>query len=163
MAPRDLPGDREADARALVIRAAVQSFEGGEDALRVLLVKADAVVLDRDRAPGAAGQCLSANANDRSDAIAMELEGVADQVLQQLTHLRPIGADDGKVADVDLGAKLLNARLEVADDHVSEIAKIDELELTVATTDAREREQVVDEPLHPLGRIRHPGHVRGRL
>ena len=44
----DLLTDRQADARALVLRAAVQAMEWEEHALGVLLVEADAVVLDVD-------------------------------------------------------------------------------------------------------------------
>ena len=46
---RPMPG-------ALVLGAAVQALERGEDPLGVLLVEADAVVLDGDHAPGLGGR-----------------------------------------------------------------------------------------------------------
>src|SRR5260221_4781507 len=52
VAPDDLAGDREADPGAVVARAAVQPLERDEDPVDVLLVEADAVVLDLEHDAG---------------------------------------------------------------------------------------------------------------
>ena len=97
MALDDLAAGRQADAGAFVLAAAVQALEDREDLVLVLVVEADAVVGNREAAEVADGATardnLSINAHDRLAAGLAELQRVANQVLQQLAHLRRIGID----------------------------------------------------------------------
>src|SRR5438128_10743144 len=99
VAPDDLACDREPDPGAVVARATGKPLERDEDPFGVLLVEADAVVRDPedeavagDRLPLgaglAAGDDLAADPDLRRLALAVELERVAQQVLDELTHLR---------------------------------------------------------------------------
>src|SRR5262249_13797549 len=89
----DLAADGQPHAGALVLAPAVQPLERGEDPLQVLLVKADAVVLDAELAPErgravpgqpglAVGQDAGPDPHPRWLVLPVELEGVADEVLQ---------------------------------------------------------------------------------
>src|ERR1700754_375596 len=86
----DLAAECEADPGAGVLAARVQALERAEDARRVLRLEADAVVGDADL--GRAVQGVRVDAHARGNAVAVELDRVGDQVLQQLTHLRAVGA-----------------------------------------------------------------------
>ncbi len=92
----------QADARALVLAPAVEALEDAEDALDVLIVEADAVVLDEDPAPPgraavpAVGQG-AVDPDDRRLAGLAKLQAVADEVLKKLAHLEGVGLDGRKL------------------------------------------------------------------
>ena len=67
-------------------RAAVQALEDDEDAVGVLGLDADAVVAHREQ-PVAAARARRATWT-RGRLVAAELDGVADQVLEELAQLR---------------------------------------------------------------------------
>ena len=87
---------------------------------------------------------------------AVELQPVGDQVLQQLPHLQRIGLDGGQMADLDPPAGLLDLHLQIGDDLAGDLGQIDGHEALPLRGDAREREQPVDQRLHPLGGALHP-------
>ncbi len=57
-----------------------------------------------------------ADSNDRRHVLAAELERVAQEVLQQLAHLRRVGVDHRQRADLDPAAGVGDGRLEIGDD-----------------------------------------------
>ena len=87
---------------------------------------------------------------------AVELQRVADQVLQQLPHLQRIGLDGGQVADLDPAAGLLDLHFQVGDHLAGDLGQIDDDEVLPLRGHAREREQPVDQRLHPRGGALHP-------
>src|SRR6187397_1874857 len=95
----DLLADRQANARTLVLRASVEPMGRQEDALRVLVVEADADVLHENLG-------LSERATQRVDlhhwrlARFLELECVADEILKDLTNLHGVTFDARQLPDV---------------------------------------------------------------
>ena len=59
----------------------------------------------------------------------MELQGVADQVLQQLPHLQRIGLDRGQLAHLDPPAGLLDLHLQVGNHFAGHLRQIDRHEV----------------------------------
>src|SRR6185369_14580199 len=81
----------QSDSGSFVLASAVEALEHRENALRVLLVEADAVVVDRDAAAAVADGGV--DAHQRRHSGTMELQRVAGEVLQQLPHLQRVGVD----------------------------------------------------------------------
>src|SRR5262245_43326175 len=102
--------DRKADPVAVVLAAAVEPLENREQARDVLLFEADAIVLDRDLAVASLGDA-AAHLDHGRHAGTVELERVADEVLQELAHLDRIGVQRGKRSDLDPRPELLDAHL----------------------------------------------------
>src|SRR5207237_5522690 len=103
------------DSRSFVTSPSMQAFEHRENALGVLLVEADAVVGDDDARTRAVVH-LARDLDARRHALAVELQRVASEVLQELAHLQRIGVDRWELADGDLAAGLVRAVLEVVRD-----------------------------------------------
>src|ERR1041385_5407624 len=93
----DALADGQADAGAGVLVAAVQALEDLEDAVEVARLDADAVVLDGD-APAARPR-LGRDLDAAGPVAGAELEGVADEVLQQLHELALVADDGGQLAE----------------------------------------------------------------
>ncbi len=89
----------------------------------------------------------------------MELEGVADEVLQELAHLRPVGLDGGQIPHLHGAAGLLQAGLQVGEDLGHHLGEVHRLEGVGLGRHAREGEQVLDKALHPDRRPLHPAQV----
>src|SRR6185436_12325424 len=90
----DLPADRQPDPGAGKLVAPVQALEHSEDLLEILRIDTQAVVVDRER-PGRAAISCGGDVNSR-DPRTLVLDGVADQVLEQLDQLNRIGENVGK-------------------------------------------------------------------
>src|SRR5690242_7002007 len=90
----DPAADRKPDPRACVGIAVVQSLEHLEDVLARLGSDPDAAVGDRDLRH-AAGAALGLHPHPRA-AVRAELQGVGDQVLQQLLDLMAVAEHDGQ-------------------------------------------------------------------
>src|SRR5205823_13460008 len=116
--------DCQSDPRSLVTSASVQAFKHRENALGILLVEADAVVGDDDARARAVVQ-LARDLDARRHALAMELQRVAGEVLQELAHLQRIGVDRRELADGDLAAGLVRAELEIVRDLARDHAEVD--------------------------------------
>ena len=92
----------------------------------------------------------------RRHALAAELERVGDQVLEQLAHLQRVGLDASAASPTStVAAGSSIARLEVGQTTSrATLAEVDLLERRgAAVRDARERQQVLDQRLHPAGRV----------
>ena len=85
----------------------------------------------------------------------MELERVADQVLEDLAQLNAVADHDRERADLDRRPDLRDARLEIDEDLARNLGEVDRHELATAAVDAREIEQVADQVLHAAGRSLH--------
>jgi hypothetical protein len=86
----DFLADGEADARAGVFGAGVQPLKHLEDPLGVLRLNADAVIADGEQP---ALRMLRGGHRHPRRLIAMELDGVADEVLKELHELAFVGHD----------------------------------------------------------------------
>src|SRR3954468_13455991 len=87
----DPPADRQPDPGAGVLLAAVQAPEHLEDALGVSLLDSDAVVA-YDDVPSA-GVVDALDAYLGCHVVACELDGIGDEVLQQLADLGGVPVD----------------------------------------------------------------------
>ena len=108
----DFLDDGEPDAVALVLPALVQPPEHLKDAVSILLVDTDAVVLNPELALAIA---LFGADTDQRLAVAMKFDRVADDVLKHLTELRLVGANRGEFAPHNLGAALVDGGFERQD------------------------------------------------
>jgi len=119
MALDDLAADGQTQARALILVTTVQALKGSEDAVEVLFVESDTVVFHNDstrpidwRVPtGASFPNAKEFAMDLDDwrfVQLVELQGIIDQVLQQLTHLDGIGFNGRQLTHVQPRAYLLD-------------------------------------------------------
>src|SRR3954451_2268651 len=90
----DALADRQADARPLEAIHRVQAVEGAEDPARLLAREPDAVVGDRQVRPAVAG--AAGDLHDRRVAVG-ELDGVGEEVLDQLAQPARVALDGGKV------------------------------------------------------------------
>ena len=98
----------------------MQALKNGENAVEVFLLETDAVVFDDDlanliavadrlhfgalerkTAAGHGGR-VRVNSDMRFFVRALELQGVADEILHELAHLHRIGVDDRQIADFDI-------------------------------------------------------------
>ena len=84
MALHDALADRQADARAGIFLAVVQALEDDEDALEILGLDADAVVADRENP---VLFIFFDTHMDHGWFLAMELNGIPDQVLEERLQL----------------------------------------------------------------------------
>ena len=105
-------------------RPAVQALKDREDFLGIFLFEPDSIILDHHLAHllsrSSAGdlrilqlQNLGRYAHHRLFAGTLELEGVADQILQKLPHLERIGLDDRQPPDLDFRAALIDAHFKI--------------------------------------------------
>ena len=106
VAIHDSLADRQADARARVLRAGVQAFEDQKDAIQRLGGNADAVVAHGEQPMVFVPRGVHV---DLRRLLAAELHRVAEEVLEQLHELRAVGPDGGQFAVGDFGRRLLDA------------------------------------------------------
>src|SRR5260221_579844 len=122
----DFATDCQADARSVVFSAAVEPLEHREYAIGVLVIEADAVVGHSDR--HLAGRHAAGDLDDRRHVLAVELESVGGEVLQELAHLQRVGVDRRELADDDAAIHLMRAHLQIMRHLGRDRAEIDGLE-----------------------------------
>ena len=128
----DAAADGEPDAVAGQLVAAVQALEHDEDALEVLGLDADAVVAH----PQVPLLPLLGRADvDARRRGAAELEGVADQVLEELAHLVLVGEHRGKTVGGHLGSR--QVAVEGGEHDALHAPEVDRGEGVAAALDAR--------------------------
>ena len=121
----NLPADRQAHTGALIFTAPVQALENRKNEAQVFFVKADSVVFDYDpatfpvsvaigRQPGSVPvQVLGMDLHKRRNIFPMKLQGVADEILEQLSDLRGVGLEAGQLPYFHSPARLFNPHLQV--------------------------------------------------
>ena len=158
----DLAADRQAYAGPFVCAAPVQPLEKNEDAVEILFIETDAVVLDDDLAKRlglavAGGLCgrrfenLAADFDDGWFAFLVELEGVADEILKQLTHLQRIGVNGRQLAQFHLSASLLHPHFQVGQNLARDLLEVHRFEWVRLGGHAGKSKQIVNQNLHALG------------
>ncbi|MNJ47621.1 hypothetical protein D3C77_427830 [compost metagenome] len=165
-------GNREAQARAAIAAGnrAVGLLEGDEHGFQALAVDADTGVVDRTAEPDQlAVEHLPARL-DAHTAVLGKLQGIADQVEQdlpdtrrvahhmKLLHARRQPQDKVQAA---LGSQVLE-RLHAAADQFAQV-EVDVFQLKVGTLDPREVENVIDHLEQMAGRFAGHGGVLGLL
>jgi hypothetical protein len=139
----------------------VQPLKDLEDAVEVDLLEADAVVPHADLTHRGVAVYLAVehpglDADPRRFAGFVELQPVADEVLQQLPHLQRVGLHGRhRLIPFYGAASLLEPAVQVADHVAHGRAKGDRLEGLGLGGHPREGEQVVDERSHPRRRGEH--------
>src|SRR3990172_3571473 len=167
MALNDLAADGQAHARALVLVTSVQALKDIEDAVEVLFVESDTIVFYDDltrsadwRVPkGASSRNAKEFAMDLDDwsfVRPVELQGIVDQVLQQLTHLEGIGFNGRQLTHVQLKAYLLDLHFQIGYHAPQHVGEIDPNEGLLRGPDPSQSQQIADQPLHPFRRIPQP-------
>ena len=93
---RNLAADRKSHASTVIFGPAVQPLEYSEDAIQILLVKANAVIF-HNKLPRAlvrrSGSCCM-YPDDQWFVLFVELQTISDQVLQKLSNLHGIRFND---------------------------------------------------------------------
>ena len=133
-----------------VLLAGVQALKHDENLLKVLGRDSDSVVLDCEE------PLLLFLLRSYSDSRGMnrsELEGVADQILENLGELSLVGANRWQRFMIDNGPRGVNFGLQIMQDALDQICTIDRFQFAATRIYARHHKQVVDERLHALGAI----------
>src|SRR3954447_10726236 len=149
----DLAAQREPDAGAAVLVPQVQPLEHDEDPLGVLVVDPDAVVLDDDR-PVVGIVALGPDPDNGRDVLAAILHRVADQILEQRRQERAVARHERQLGEpFDVRPRRAEHVGEGVERLVERVVQVDGNELFSRPADARQGEQVRDEPLHALGAV----------
>ena len=88
--------DSQANSRSFISRSSVQFFQRDENPLRKLFIQPDSVILHRD-VPGPVLARLAIQMDNGGDVWFVVLQGIFNQVLQKLTHLKRVGVKIGQV------------------------------------------------------------------
>ena len=124
----------------------MQALKNHEDALEVIRRDADAVIADGEHAFRRARP--RAHMDMRSLATA-ELDGVADEVLQELHKLSLVGHDGGQFVVRHERARLPDRDAQIRPHGAQDAVDVYRLHRLPPGADARELQEVVDESLHP--------------
>ncbi len=116
-------------------------------------IDADAVVLDADDPLPAAAPCCD---RDAGRFWTVELDSIADKVLQDPGHLCTVHMHHRKGSYVDVGAGIFYRHLQVAHHGRSDLVHVDQCPIGLFRLNARVCQQIVDELSHPL-RAPHGG------
>ena len=84
---------------------------------------------------------------------AVELDGIADEILEDLCQLGGVRIDFRKVVVADNRAGFLDKRLEIDQGGPKHRMAVHRIEAAAPGRNARVRKQVVDEPLHADGTV----------
>ena len=90
----DFFADGQAHSRAIPLAPPVQALEGFEDTVRLLLIKPDALIVDPDF-PKTIFAVMAGDGYPRWCIFFVELNGIEDQVSEQLSHLNFIHRQSG--------------------------------------------------------------------
>ena len=158
MAIGNSAADRQPNARAFILGASVQALKDGENLIEVFFLKTDAVVLDPQFAQFLAGvrrENPRLDFDQRHGARGLKLEGVADEVEQELAHLHRVGFDRWQGAEFDARAGFFEAHFQVTEDFFGDHGQIHGHERLGVANHAGEGQQIVNERAHPGGGILH--------
>ena len=119
---------------AFIFVAGVQPLKYVENPIEIFFIKANAIVTDRQPAqfPGASrtglqrriGNDLRRDLHHGRRLGAAELEGVANQILQQLPHLKRIRVNQRQRFHFDTALDQLNPSLQIGDDLTGDFRQI---------------------------------------
>src|SRR5580700_5011612 len=155
----NLAADRQADSGAFVFRPAMQALEDFKYAIQVLLIEADSPVFYNEPEHaihrGAEIGVLRVHPYGRRLALLTELQSVANQILQELTHLHGIRVNAGQIAYFYHRASLGDPYFEVRQDFPRHLRQIHRQERLRLAGHPGETQQIQNQRLHPLGRVQH--------
>ena len=139
-----------------LVNAGVEPLEQDEHPLAILGGDPDAIIADGERP--CAILALGGDVNAQR-SFGPKLDGVADQVLEQLGQLGGV-ADDGREGIVgQVGVTLVDRHPQAGFDTLEDRFEIDVLHLDVAPPGAGVREKVGDQRLHPPPTVHGVGDV----
>src|ERR1700743_3270558 len=136
------------DAGAAVLRLAVETLEDAEDVFGVLLIETNTIVTDLDM--GVVAFCPAGNADHRRPVGTGILEGIGDEVAEQLGHLEGNSIEGGQVLILEPRVFLLDEQLEFHFDLRYYHLQIDLLEDGRLPRQFRIAKDIPPQRLHPL-------------
>src|SRR5579863_4771002 len=153
----DLPAQREPDAGARISVAGMQPLEDHEYPVAVGRLDPDPVVLAGELPltillPGR-------DPDHRRRVHPPELDRVADQVREQLDEQPALARYGGQPVDRDRRVAVLDGGFQLRYGAAGRLIQVDLAEVRAWLPDPRERQQVVDQALHPLGAVDRVGDV----
>ncbi len=147
----------QTDAHAFELVGAMQSLEGGEEAIGVGHVEAHAVVFDYE------GRLLLLENGAEPDpgrvSRSCEFPGICEEILQHYRKQCGVTAHDHPLLDVDLHPAVRFGQREPPQDAPGLGAQIHRLRHQLAAGQAREVEQGVDDPPQAPGSRGDPGQM----
>src|SRR5438045_1417113 len=144
--PLDDPlSDREADAGAWILVAAVQPLENHKDAIEVLRLDADPVVADTEQPVSVLLGRGNVHLRSRRTA---EFQRVRDQVEEHVLELALIRRYDGELIPGNDRAGVFDGQSEIREGTIEYGSRVRGSELRSTRADAGIREQIFDQPLH---------------
>src|SRR5208282_5079520 len=150
---------RESDPGALEIFGQVQALEHTKELVRVLHVEADAVVSDEhDHVLASAISAPDLDLGMRASA--GKLDRVGNKIVERELEHRAVAVHAGqRRPDLPRDVAAVGFPLEVAQHLAQHLSEADQRHARLDPTDARERQEVVDQRAHLLSRIHKIGHV----
>jgi hypothetical protein len=112
MALDDFLANSKAYPRAWIVRTRMKTLKNLKNAVVILWVDADPVVADRKNPMVPVLPGVHVNARR---PVTAKLDGIADDILKELQHLRRIHGELRQGLVSDNGPSFLNARLEIVD------------------------------------------------
>ena len=149
MALDDLLNNGQTHAAAFVFVAAVKPFEGHEQSVDALHVKADAVV--GDAIDGATLRSDGVNGDHRLLAGAAELDGIAQEIHEDLTQENDVGVAVWKGADAEFSTVIRGFAAKGVDDSGDKGGGVDLRFAHCFFARARIRKQVIGQLAEPIG------------
>ena len=142
----------------ILTASAVKSLKGGKDPLEVLLVKADAIVLN-DNLKAFIIHYGAPHFDKGLFAFLVKLECIADKILKKLAHLSGIGFNDRKVTDIHLPSCRFDPNVQVQENFTDEGRKLDIFQGRISGSHSRIVQEGLEKRLHALCCMEHPVQV----
>ena len=148
----------QADARALELVVAVQALEYAEQFVSITRIEPRAVVANGDyRLASPAGG--AADSDDCMGAGGGKLHGVGEQIDQHQAQQGPVGPHRRQRADFPDDASCPRLCLKIAQSLLSQLIEINLHLSQFLVSEARERQQVINQTPHPACRLRNRGQM----
>jgi len=136
----------QTDSRSRILIHGVESLEDEKDPVGILRVDPDPVILYR-KEPGPLGT-LGVDMNLRRPAVP-ELDGISNEVLEELEKLAVVGPNRRKGFGSDLRPGLFDCRMKHFKNLPQYLIEVRGLKRPGPGGQTRKGEKVLDEPLHP--------------
>src|SRR5271166_1059704 len=143
----NLFADRQANAGARILLTAVQALENNENPVKILRGYANAVIAYAELPGTMLPYCGNMNAGRFLPP--PELDGIAEQILEKLRQLRLVGDQCRQRIVRDHRSALGNGYIKILLCGLENFSPVDGSERIASRADAGERQQVVDQGLHP--------------
>src|SRR5690348_8534595 len=145
---------RQPDARACKFLVRMQALEGAEKLVRVGHVESRPVVADKESSRAIFAYCTEFDT--RAFTFCGKLPGVAQEVIENDPQESRITLNVQAISDLKLSTSVGLSSLKVRGHRARDVAEIHSSFRHLASTDARECQQIVDQLGHPFRGGSHP-------